>query len=36
MGEHFPELKLLGGRVEVKLNLSNQATKTDLKKCSWS
>ena len=32
MGEHFPELKPLGGRVKVKLNMSNQATKADLKK----
>ena len=31
MSEHFPEPKSLGGRVKVELNLSNYATKADLK-----
>ena len=31
MSEHFPELKFLGGRVKVKLDLLNYATKADLK-----
>ena len=31
MSEYFPELKSSGGRVKVKLDLSNYATKADLK-----
>ena len=31
MSEHFPELKSLGARVKNELNLSNYATKADLK-----
>ena len=31
MSEYFPEPKSSGGRVKVKLNLSNYATKADLK-----
>ena len=31
MSEYFPETKSLGGRVKVELDLSNYATKTDLK-----
>ena len=31
MSEYFPEPKSLGGRVKVKLDLSNYATKADLK-----
>ena len=31
MSEYFPETKSLGGRVKVGLDLSNYATKTDLK-----
>ena len=31
MSEYFPEPKSLGGRVKVELNLSNYATKADLK-----
>ena len=31
MHEHFPEPTSSGGGVEVDLNLSNYATKTDLK-----
>ena len=31
MSEYFPELKLLGRTVKVELDLSNYATKTDLK-----
>ena len=31
MSEYFPELKFLGGRVKVKLDLLNYATKADLK-----
>ena len=31
MSEYFPEPKTLGGRVKVELDLSNYATKTDLK-----
>ena len=31
MGEYFPELKSLGRKVKVKLDLSTYATKTDLK-----
>ena len=31
MSEYFPELKCLGGRVKVELDLLNYATKTDLK-----
>ena len=31
MSEYFPEPKSLGGRVKVELDLSNYATKTDLK-----
>ena len=31
MREYFPEPKSLGGRVKVELNLSNYATKTNLK-----
>ena len=31
MGEYFPEPKSLGGKVIVKLDLSNYATKADLK-----
>ena len=31
MSKHFPELKSLGGKVKVELNMSNYATKTDLK-----
>ena len=31
MSEYFPESKSLGGRVKVELDLSNYATKTDLK-----
>ena len=29
MSDYFPELKSSGGRVKVKLDLSNCATKTD-------
>ena len=32
MREHFPELKSSGGRVKVEFDLSNCATKADLKK----
>ena len=31
MGEYFPNLKSLGGNVKVKFNLSNYATKSNLK-----
>ena len=31
MSEYFLELKSLGGKVKVELDLSNYATKTDLK-----
>ena len=31
MSKYFPELKSLGGRVIVELDLSNYATKADLK-----
>ena len=31
MSEYFPELKFSGGRVKLELDLSNYATKTDLK-----
>ena len=31
MSEYFPELKSSGGRVKVELDLSNYATKADLK-----
>ena len=31
MREHFPELKSSGGRVKVEFDLSNCATKADLK-----
>ena len=31
MSEYFPEPKSLGGKVKVELDLSNYATKTDLK-----
>ena len=31
MSKYFPEPKSLGGRVKVELDLSNYATKTDLK-----
>ena len=31
MSEYFPEPKSLVGRVEVELDLSNYATKSDLK-----
>ena len=31
MDEYFPELTLLGKKVEVELDLSNYATKTDSK-----
>ena len=31
MSEYFPEPKSSGGRVKVELNLSNYATKADLK-----
>ena len=31
MSEYFPKLKSLGGRVKVELDLSNYATKTDIK-----
>ena len=31
MSEFFPEPKSLGGKVKVELDLSNYATKTDLK-----
>ena len=31
MSEYFPKLKSLGANVEVELDLSNYATKTDLK-----
>ena len=31
MSEYFPELKSLGGKVKVELDLPNYATKTDLK-----
>ena len=34
MNEYFPEPKSWGGRVKVELDLSNYATKADLKK--WS
>ena len=31
MSEYFPDLKYLGGRVKVELDLPNYATKADLK-----
>ena len=31
MSEYFPDPKSLGGRVKVELDLSNYATKADLK-----
>ena len=31
MSQYFPEPKSLGGRVKVELDLSNYATKADLK-----
>ena len=31
MSEYFPEQKFLAGKVKVELDLSNYATKTDLK-----
>ena len=34
MSEYFPELKSSGGRVNVKLDLSNYATKADSKKAT--
>ena len=34
MSEYFPQLTSLGGRVKVELDLSNYATKTDLKKAT--
>ena len=34
MSEYFPELKSSGERVKVELDLSNYATKADLKKCN--
>ena len=36
MSEYFPEPKPLGGIVKVELDLSNEATKTDLKNASGS
>ena len=35
MSKYFPEPKFSGGRVKVELDLSNYATKVDLKKCNW-
>ena len=35
MSEYFPELKSLGGKVKVELDLSNYGTKTDLKNATW-
>ena len=32
MGEYFPKLKSLAGRVKFEIDLSNYARKTDLKK----
>ena len=32
MSEYFPEPKFSGGKVKVELDLSNYATKADLKK----
>ena len=32
MSEYFPESKFSGGRVKVELDVSNYATKVDLKK----
>ena len=32
MSKYFPKPKFLGGRVKVELDLSNYATKADLKK----
>ena len=34
MSEYFPEPKSLGGRVKVKSDLSNYATKVNLKKAT--
>ena len=34
MSEYFPEPKSSGGKVEVELDLSNYATKPDLKKAT--
>ena len=34
MSKYFPELKSLGERVKVELDLSNYATKVDLKKAT--
>ena len=31
MSKYFPEVKSLGGKLKVELDLSNYATKTDLK-----
>ena len=31
MSEYFPKVRSLGGNMKVKLNLSNYATKADLK-----
>ena len=31
MSEYFPEVKHLGGRLKFELDMSNYATKTDLK-----
>ena len=36
MSEYFPQPKPLGGIVKVELDLSNEATKTDLKNASGS
>ena len=34
MSEYFPEPKSLGQKMKVELDLSNYATKADLKKCN--
>ena len=34
MSKYFPEPKSFGGKVKVKLDLSNYVTKVDLKKCN--
>ena len=31
MSEYFPPLRSLGGNIKVKVDISNSATKTDLK-----
>ena len=36
MREYFPKPKSFGTNMKVELDLSNYATKTDLKKCSRS